>query len=662
MTRASLAALLVAVIGNGAALADAPTFDAAAAFGARPSVSNIVLSPDGRQVAYHAPTAGQGTVLMTRATTANAVARAAFLADGVHDRLGGCHWITNDRLACAIYAITHLPEPAPVSRLIAVDADGSNLKLLSENYNAYTQGIALGGGQIIDWLPDSGGSLLMARVAVPDEHVGSRIGSTARGLRVDRVDTRTLAATTLETPSEHAFDYLSDGHGTIRIMGLWTVTGGEYASPVTSWLYRRRGHSQWEPLSTFNSATHEGFEPLSVDGDRDVAYGFVWREGRAAIATRSLDGRMDDQIIYANENVDVDELVRLGRWQRVVGVSYVTELRNVVYTDPGVRALAEGLAKALPKAPLIRIVDASLDERRVLVFAGSDVDAGAYYVLDRDAHTLETFLVSRSPLEGVALAHQKPITFKAADGTSIPGYLTLPPGREDAHGLPAIVLPHGGPSHRDEWGFDWLPQYYAARGYAVLQPNFRGSSGYGEGWFRDNGFRSWSVAIGDVLDAGRWLVASGIADPKQLGIVGWSYGGYAALQAAVTDPTLFRAVVAIAPVADLSLLAEQYRERTNFRLVRDFIGEGPHLKAGSPAVNAARSAVPVMLVHGSDDYTVSVEQSRLMDKALKAAGVTHTYLEFAALDHYLDDSSARTRLLSDSDGFLRTAFKPKDSP
>ena len=123
----------------------------------------------------------------------------------------------------------------------------------------------------------------------------------------------------------------------------------------------------------------------------------------------------------------------------------------------------------------------------------------------------------------------KAITYPAADGTQIPGYLTLPPGVTEAKNLPAIVLPHGGPGARDEWGFDWLSQYFAQRGYVVLQPNFRGSEGFGAAWYANNGIRGWKTSIGDVCDAGRWLVKQGMVDPSKLAIFGWSYGGYAAL-------------------------------------------------------------------------------------------------------------------------------------
>jgi dipeptidyl aminopeptidase/acylaminoacyl peptidase len=217
-------------------------------------------------------------------------------------------------------------------------------------------------------------------------------------------------------------------------------------------------------------------------------------------------------------------------------------------------------------------------------------------------------------------------------------------------------MPHGGPGARDVWGFDWLAQFFASRGYAVLQPNFRGSAGYGEQWFQQNGFRSWQVAIGDVLDGGRWLVKEGIADAQKLGILGWSYGGYAALQSAVVDPTLFKAVVAIAPVTDLPELKEEHRRWADFQLVSDFVGDGPHTREGSPAEHADRFRVPVLLFHGEMDRNVGVQQSRLMEASLKRAGAKCELVTWPDLDHHLEDSSARAQMLSRSDTFLRQAF------
>jgi dipeptidyl aminopeptidase/acylaminoacyl peptidase len=235
----------------------------------------------------------------------------------------------------------------------------------------------------------------------------------------------------------------------------------------------------------------------------------------------------------------------------------------------------------------------------------------------------------------------------------IPGYLTLPPWRETARGLAAIVMFHGGPSSRDFWGFNWLAQYFAARGFAVLQPNYRGSSGFGDDWFENNGFRSWPIAIGDVLDGGRWLVAQGIADGTKLAIVGWSYGGYAALQSAVVDPSVFKAVIAVAPVTDLNALKEEWRHWNNFEVMEQIIGEGSHLRDGSPLANAARIKVPVLLFHGTFDRNVGYQESVRMAAALSAVHDRCELVTFENLDHQLDDSEARNQLLGKSDAFLR---------
>jgi dipeptidyl aminopeptidase/acylaminoacyl peptidase len=264
-------------------------------------------------------------------------------------------------------------------------------------------------------------------------------------------------------------------------------------------------------------------------------------------------------------------------------------------------------------------------------------------------------MLARPELEHAKLAPMTSVAYKAADGASVPAYLTLPPGGAKT-GLPAIVMPHGGPSARDEWGFDWLAQYFAARGYAVLQPNFRGSSGYGDAWFQQNGFKSWRAAIGDVNDAGRWLVAQGIANPQKMAVVGWSYGGYAALQSAVVDPGLYKAVVAIAPVTDLNLLKEEARNWSNFSLVNEYIGSGPHVREGSPAQNASRVSVPVLMFHGDQDRNVEITQSRVMADKLRSAGKKVELVTYPKRDHYLEDNRIRVDMLRKSDAFLRSSM------
>jgi dienelactone hydrolase len=633
--------------------------DLATAFGAREQIGQISLSPDGSRIAYIVPTKGQGSALLTYAPGKDKEPTVAFVMNGEPDRLSRCDWIANDRLVCRIWGLAQPAEIATVgiisySRVVAIDANGGNPRMLSTTGNSASRGFNLRGGEVIDWLPDEDGNVLMTRLQLPDSRLGTRLGKSAEGMTVDKINSRNLNLSHLETAEDDIYSYISDRRGTLRIKSVVQREGGR-DSGIIRYYYRQTGSKKWEPLSDYNYATEAGFEPDAVDYERNAVYGFRKRDGRKAVYRMALDGSLREELVFARTDVDVDGLIHIGRRNRVIGASYVTDVRQANYFDADLAKLRDSLSKALPKQPMVRIVDSSADEKKLLIWAGSDNDPGVYYILDRTTKEMAIFQPTRPQLEGVQLAEMKPVSYPAADGTIIPGYLTLPAGGSGKN-LPTIVMPHGGPSARDEWGFDWLAQYYAARGFAVLQPNFRGSSGFGEDWYLLNGFKSWQTAIADIGDGARWLIKQGVADPKKLGVVGWSYGGYAALQSAVVDPTLFKAAVAIAPVTDLPLLKEDSRWWSDYRIVRDSIGSGPQIQQGSPARNAARIKVPVMLFHGTMDRNVDIEQTRVMDKALTAAGVPHKTVIFDNRDHQIEDGEMRAQMLRDSDAFLRQSM------
>jgi dipeptidyl aminopeptidase/acylaminoacyl peptidase len=661
MTRFFLAALAAMPCLAGTAAAQS---DDAKRFGARSFVEHVSLSPDGTHVAMVQPDEGRGSIVVV-ADLASGKSRIVLRSSGNPERLRYCRWASATRVVCGIYLIRDIGLKVSFTRMVAVNSDGSDFKLLSSRDNINALAATYSGGEIIDWGPDgSAGSVLMTREYVPEYSTGTHIASKRDGLGVELVDATTLKRKPVEPANADAVDYISDGHGAVRIMGV----SGEHESGVNSGLivyrYRLPGSRDWKPLSKVvrdGSGQFTGFYPYAVDRDANVAYGFDDKGGRTALYSVSLDGNLTRKLILENPRVDVDELVQIGRQRRVVGVSYATDVRTAEFFDPALEKLRVALGKALPGKSIISFVDASADESKLLLFAGSDDHAGTYYVYDKATRQLNEVMPLRPQLDKVKLATVKPISFPAADGTMIPGYLTLPPG-SDGKNLPAIVMPHGGPGARDEWGFDWLPQFFAVRGFAVLQPNFRGSAGYGDAWFQKNGFQSWRTAIGDINDGGRWLEKQGIAAPGKLAIFGWSYGGYAALQTSVLDSDLFKAIVAVAPVTDLETLRNESREYTNFTIVDQFIGSGKHVKEGSPAQNVDRIQAPVMLFHGDKDRNVGVGESRLMESKLKGAGKPVQYFEFAGLDHQLEDSKVRAQMLDKSDGFIRAALRLPPRP
>jgi dipeptidyl aminopeptidase/acylaminoacyl peptidase len=622
-------------------------------FGVRDSVQQIDISPDGQKILYLQPGPGRATIVYISDLTPNSEPRIVIRSAGNNERLNSCNFVDNERLICRVSGMLDAQGVlAPFSRLVSMDTNGQNLKLLGQTSSYYDARIRQFDGDVLDWLPGGNGEILMARELVPEVgRTGSHIARTANGLAVERVNVRTLDSRRVEPPNPNASYYLSDGRGNVRMMATNRVDATGQLLARTDFYYRTMNSRDWRPLGSFGDQTGNSITPLAVDPTLDAAYVLKQLNGRLALYRIKLDGSMVTELVYANDRVDVDDVVRSSHGSRVIGVTYVEDRRRIVYFDPQYAALARGLERAVPNLPLINFGRASADGNRIIVHAGSDSDPGRYYMFDRTAHTLNEIMIDRPELEGTTLATVRAVSYPAADGVSIPAYLTLPPGR-DGRNLPAIILPHGGPTARDEWGFDWLAQFLAHQGYAVLQPNYRGSAGYGDQWLQQNGFRSWRTSIGDINAGARWLAAQGIADSHRMAILGWSYGGYAALQSGVTEPGLFRAIVAIAPVTDLQQAKDDFRDYTSARNVAAFIGTGPHIAEGSPLRNVSAITAPVLLFHGDRDLNVNVIHSRRMDQALRGAGKRSELVLFPGLEHDLADSTARIQMLTRIDSFL----------
>jgi acetyl esterase/lipase len=659
----TLFAACAALAFSAARAANAPAVaDDAAAFGALETIYSAALSADGRKLLYVGPGAGASTMAVV-VDLATGIVGQVTRGDGHPINISSCEWSAPDRIVCRLWGVTETRSiPVSMSRVVAMDLDGKNQVSLGQKNTQEQVGVRLSDGRVVDWMNGKDGTVLMARSYVKESTTGRMIARSQEGLGVDLMDTRTGKDTQVERPGNDVSGYISDGLGHIRIMQTSKSAESGLLRGVEVFSYRTATDRAWKPLGTYSQdrkggGAGVGMWPVAVDPTVNAAYVLESLDGRDALYRIALDGSMKRELVIANPHVDVDDVITIGRGGRVIGASYATEIRHVEYFDADYKKLHDVLSRALPKTPLIDFMSASADEQFLVVRASSDVEPGKWYLYDRAKKSLALISPARPALEGRTLSTMKAVTYPAADGTSIPGYLTLPPGVTEAKNLPALVLPHGGPGARDEWGFDWLSQYFAQRGFVVLQPNFRGSAGFGSDWYANNGIRGWKTSVGDVVDAGKWLVAQGMADPSKLAIFGWSYGGYAALQSNVLAPDLFKAAVAVAPVTDFQMMKNTAARYIDAYLTADFIGSGPHITEGSPAQNAAAFRVPVLMFQGDKDLNVDIGQSRFMDKELRRAGKHSELVIYPDLEHSLLDGEVRADMLRKSDAFLRKQLK-----
>ena len=646
MLRNSIAVLLTATVT--VPLAAAPTntiAQDASLFAKRESAWSVDISPNGGKV-FMLSAGPAGSTIGRIYDLATGTAKGILGSKSSQESLNWCEFASETSLICSYTGNQRLDgQLVPYSRLVVAAADGSGVRQLGQKASDKDATLRQFDGDIIDWLPGEQNAVLMARNYVPEVGTtGTNVFRSASGMGVDRIDLAKMDFKTVEQPRLEVTSYRTDGQGNVRL----SVIEGSRADSltgVTRYKYRKPGSKDWLPLGEYNQRNGEGIYPLVVEGQSNSAYILKKTNGRDALFRMALDGSGTLTPVASDPKVDINGVVRIGKGRKIIGYTYTDEQRRIVYFDPEYAKLAGALSKAIPKYPIIHLDGSSADGQKLLIFASADTHPGGYYVLDRGTKKMTELALVRPALEGKPLASVKSLTYAAADGKKIPAYLTIPPG-SSGKGLPAVILPHGGPSSRDEWGFDWLAQFFAARGYAVIQPNYRGSSGYGEEFQNANGFINWRTSMSDIGDAARYLAREGIADPARMAIVGWSYGGYAALQSAAIEPSLYKSAIAIAPVTDLALLKKEAEGYTNAKLVQDFVGSGPHVAEGSPLRNVAKIQAPVLMFHGDMDINVGIAHSEKMEAALRNAGRKVEFIRYKDLDHQIDDSNARADMLN----------------
>jgi dipeptidyl aminopeptidase/acylaminoacyl peptidase len=660
-------------------------------FARRPQMHGVTISADGRYIAFLSGS-NDDTVLMTfdRNQSGSAFRRVTASEPGKFD-LGWCRWANDKRLLCGLYGNIRGSKFAelPFKRMFAVDADGTALKTLEQSRDIANTFVAKTSVRNFS-MAEGGGATAINKGNNPqhyaDWHLSDnggfgRPGGLAAYLAPERQDEFIDLTPDDDDTVLVQLDDNRNSYPTVFQLNIYTGNSGvrlEENPPIRRFVTDGRGNPRlgWgtQDLKTFYYARLEGdrdwrklgatqalsasiqLRPIAMTAEANTAYAIGPFEGRDALWTIDLADKREPQMLFKHPLVDVGEPI-LQTNRRLLGLRYDVERPYVWYADEYQRQLIERLERQFP-GRAHEIADSSEDKKMLVIQVSSDVDLGTYYLFDTVNVKLQKLGAAYPELDQSTLGTMTNITYKASDGTEIPGYLTVPTGAQRKN-LPLVVMPHDGPAARDSWKFSFLRTFLANRGYAVLQMNYRGSSGFGQKWQLD-GQQDWGgVVYSDIQDATRWAVGEGIADPKRICIMGWGFGGYEALLGAARNGDAYRCAVSIAGITDLDMYEDHGAMSGEKDYRRALIGtDREKVKRNSPVENAAQIGIPVLLVHGDRDWQVQVDHAGAMAKALKKQKKPVEEVIIKGAGHELERKSDRVTLLKAVEEFLAKHLGP----
>ena len=649
--RIILLIILASILGLGSAYA-APL--PAENFGKLPVIHDAALSPDGTEIAAVVSFKGKYIIRISELGASAGDPRLVGLGEGIKPAY--IKWANDDQVILSFWQSEKIGStPIRTGYLYTLDSQTMKGDILVDprKDGRSTTGARLGKSAIfrqwnnvvVDWLEDDPEHILMA-------YSNEDNNNLSPDLR--RVNVKTGKSVIVKRGMSNVQHWYTDQTGEVRI------GQGRRDDSKGSWVMRIKepGSRDWQGSDDFPG----------LDANADI-HGFTSNPNELIISAYrgkdtvglyvyDLSSKSITRKIYHNDKYDASGVILSKGGDEIIGARYVADTPETEMIGNN-DTILEAMRRQF-KGYTVDYVDQSSDGNQVLFRVSSPYDPGALMMVKGLSGQPRNLGAMRPSLEPTKLGATVSVRYTARDGQKIPSYVTLPPTITDnsqLKNLPFIVLPHGGPYGRDSKRFDYFAQFFASRGYGVLQMNFRGSEGYGKA-FEEAGRKNWVIMQEDVEDGTRWLFEKGYADPKRTCIAGWSYGGYAALMGAAKNPDLYNCAIAMAALTDIKdFMRDQRSYRFGRASVKNFIGNGfedkDDIKANSPVKIAEDMTVPLFLAHGELDQQVHFDQFKRMKRALKKSEAKVTYMEFEDEDHYLSNEENRIKFFKGLDKFLK---------
>jgi len=566
------------------------------------------LSPDGRKLAALAPVKGRmNIVVLDLATRTPKLVTAEDEQD-----VSGLMWANNDRI------LFFMDKDGSESfGIFAVNADGSEPEVLVRPLDAQIRSgrarIRIVG--VLDKLEGD-----------PDKVLVSSNERRAAYPEVFEMNIHNGRTHMVQRNPGDVTAWFTDWDG--------SVIGGAFQKGLDTGFKLIRGEDRrdWDIVSR-HRFDQPGFAPAGVRGDGKTGWvvSNVNPDGsyrdKSALFEYDFETKTFGKLVYEHDEVDCCNVIMNRKSRDMIGVAYAVGKPEIVYTDERWKRIMQGIDEALPDT-LNMVSSIDDDETIAVVTASSDTQPTKYYLYDFAGNSLEWLADSRPWIDPSKMADVRPYEFNARDGLRLHGFLTVPAG-SDGKNLPLVVNPHGGPWARDGWGFNPEAQFLANRGYAVLQVNFRGSTGFGLNHLKSS-WKQWGRAMqDDITDAVKWAVAQGVADPDRICIYGGSYGGYATMAGLAFTPELYKCGINYVGVTDIPLLlktapdAWAATEDQMKVMIGDPKDDREFLEQWSPANHADRIRAPVFMAYGRKDPRVNIEHVKVMEDGLEKAGVKY---------------------------------------